>query len=265
MGVVSKASIVIAILIILSFGSSSAQLIVGLTVGNLDGIPIYADTGQIITVPVWAYSYDSIWFVHIPIATDDYFVAARLGGTLYFPFDSWDDCSFLAPYTDSPVPGYTSQCILGFADLDEEPNPCLFTDGQWIHVADILMRTTSNPDAVGDTMSFVEGYDPDGSGLIFGSVYHGVLPVEQLEVHWGRLILRPQIIDGIPGDVNHSNDVNGLDVVWLVNYLKGYGTPPIPIIRGDTNGDCNVNGLDVVYLVNYLKGIGPAPFWGNCP
>jgi hypothetical protein len=67
----------------------------------------------------------------------------------------------------------------------------------------------------------------------------------------------------IPGDANGSGDVNGLDVVFLVNYLKGLGPAPVPLLSGDANGDCAANGLDVVYLVNYLKG-GPAPLEGDC-
>jgi hypothetical protein len=66
-----------------------------------------------------------------------------------------------------------------------------------------------------------------------------------------------------PGDANGSYDVNGLDVVYLLNYLKGIGPMPDPLLSGDVNGSCQVNGLDVIYLVNYLKG-GPAPFEGDC-
>lgn len=70
-------------------------------------------------------------------------------------------------------------------------------------------------------------------------------------------------LDYLPGDANGSGDVNGLDVIYLVNYFKGLGPVPYPIERGDANGDCAVNGLDVVYLVNYLKG-GSAPLFGDC-
>ena len=66
----------------------------------------------------------------------------------------------------------------------------------------------------------------------------------------------------IPGDANGSGDVNGIDVVFLVNYLKG-GPAPFPILSGDCNGDCHANGIDVVYLVNFLKG-GSPPFGGDC-
>ena len=63
----------------------------------------------------------------------------------------------------------------------------------------------------------------------------------------------------LPGDANGSGNVNGLDVVYLVAYLKGGPPPPDPILRGDANGSCSVNGLDVTYLVSFLKG-GP-PRW----
>jgi hypothetical protein len=68
----------------------------------------------------------------------------------------------------------------------------------------------------------------------------------------------------LPGDANGSRDVNGLDVIYLVSYLKGYGPPPEPYLAGDANGSCDVNGLDVTYLVSYFKG-GNAPFMGQCP
>jgi subtilisin family serine protease len=67
----------------------------------------------------------------------------------------------------------------------------------------------------------------------------------------------------IPGDANGSGNVNGIDVVYLVSYLKGGPPPPDPILRADANGSCTVNGIDVVYLVSYLKG-GPPPFAGDC-
>lgn len=67
-----------------------------------------------------------------------------------------------------------------------------------------------------------------------------------------------------PGDVNSNSIVNGLDVVFLVNYLKGIGRPPDPLLAGDANGNCHTDGLDVIYLTNYFKGFGPAPARGIC-
>ena len=63
--------------------------------------------------------------------------------------------------------------------------------------------------------------------------------------------------------------VNGLDVMYLVNYFKGSGNPCLMVgssynlwASADANASCNVNGLDITYLTAYLKG-GPAPLY--CP
>jgi hypothetical protein len=63
----------------------------------------------------------------------------------------------------------------------------------------------------------------------------------------------------IRGDANGNGVLNGIDVVYLVAYLKGIGSPPDPFMAGDANGNGQVNGLDVTYLVAYLKGWGPPP------
>jgi immune inhibitor A len=68
----------------------------------------------------------------------------------------------------------------------------------------------------------------------------------------------------LPGDANNNGAVNGLDVTYLINYFKGLGFAPEPLLAGDANGNCQVNGSDVVYLVNYLKGVGEPPIAGNC-
>ena len=68
----------------------------------------------------------------------------------------------------------------------------------------------------------------------------------------------------LSGDANNNGEVNGLDVVYLVNYLKGMGPAPNPLLAADANGSCDVNGVDVTYLVNYLKGLGEEPVMGDC-
>lgn len=66
----------------------------------------------------------------------------------------------------------------------------------------------------------------------------------------------------VPGDCNDSGDVNGLDVVYLVNYLKG-GPAPIPRLSADVDGNCVIDAVDVVRLLDYLEG-GPEPVVGDC-
>ncbi len=78
----------------------------------------------------------------------------------------------------------------------------------------------------------------------------------------------------IPGDVNSSGAVNGEDVVYLVNYLKGIGSAPDSCICGganwlyaaaDVNGDCGVNEADVQYLGSFLEGGASPAFCEDCP
>jgi hypothetical protein len=55
------------------------------------------------------------------------------------------------------------------------------------------------------------------------------------------------------GDANGDLNINGSDVVYLINYFFVPGSPaPNPMEKADANNDCVVNASDVVYLINYL-------------
>jgi len=72
----------------------------------------------------------------------------------------------------------------------------------------------------------------------------------------------------VVGDVNGSDNYNGLDVTYGVNFFK-YGTPAPQCpdcppcsgwyYCGDVNGSNNYNGLDITYGVNYFKYGSPSP------
>jgi hypothetical protein len=71
--------------------------------------------------------------------------------------------------------------------------------------------------------------------------------------------------DYTPGDISGNHAVNGVDIVYAVNYLKGTGPhpptdcgglcpEPAPFYAaGDVNGNCAFNGIDVTFFVRYLK------------
>jgi hypothetical protein len=79
--------------------------------------------------------------------------------------------------------------------------------------------------------------------------------------------------DYVVGDVNGSDNYNGLDITYGVAFFKG-GSEPLcdecPPCSGwhycgDVNGSCNYNGLDITYGVAYFKG-GDAPIpCADCP
>jgi hypothetical protein len=83
---------------------------------------------------------------------------------------------------------------------------------------------------------------------------HPTITIPNVDVAIGTPTILDVWLGLLPGDANGSGIVNGLDVVFLVNYLKGQGPAPDPIQLGDANGDCVTNGSDVVYMVNYFKG-----------
>ena len=80
----------------------------------------------------------------------------------------------------------------------------------------------------------------------------------------------------LPGDINGNGSVNGVDIVFAVNYFKGQphippvdcypvcpGTPNPFYAAGDVNGNCAFNGIDITYFVRFLKGQVPSLL--HCP
>jgi hypothetical protein len=60
-------------------------------------------------------------------------------------------------------------------------------------------------------------------------------------------------------DANCNGVLNGVDAVYLVNYLKGVGPSYCCLCSGDANDSNAVNGIDVTYLIAYFKGGTPPP------
>ncbi|OGC90542.1 MAG: hypothetical protein A2W25_00455 [candidate division Zixibacteria bacterium RBG_16_53_22] len=234
-----------------------------LIVGNLDRSPMVVSPGQQVTVPVWFWSnpvnIDSLTFAHIPVASDNAFVISRNGGNLGWPLSEWDDASFLFPNADCNEAGFTNQGILGFACLTDtcNDNVWLYTDGEYWHIADFNLTIRSDTLLIGDTTRLIEGCDPANAGMMFTCS-------NDMSAHIPHAFFNLLQIERLSGDANFSGAVNGIDVTYMVAYLKGFGPAPVPYLAGDANGDCNVNGIDVVYLVVYLRGIGAPPIRADC-
>lgn len=199
---------------------------------------------------------DTINYVFIPVGSNDTVISSREGGIAYFPFINWD-YQFMdpAPHGDS---GFTNQSFLAGPPLNGWWSP-LNTSEDTINVLSFYMYTSDDSSLLNRTVCpFIEGYDPASGGLIWG-IQDGITPVIPDQTSSCLYF-----VDYLAGDANGSGFVNGVDVTYLVAYLKGYGPPPDPFLGGDANGDCLANGMDVVYLVAYFKGFGPEPRLGNC-
>jgi len=71
-------------------------------------------------------------------------------------------------------------------------------------------------------------------------------------------VVRPYVC----GDADGNEEVNILDIVYLINYKYKGGFAPEPMEAGDADGIPPVNILDIVYLINYKYKSGPEPL---CP
>jgi bacillopeptidase F len=146
--------------------------------------------------------------------------------------DGWAGTSMACPH------------VAGVVALMRQANPNLTSE----QVKRILLATADDRGGPGDDNAY-------GAGVV--NAYEAVMAALQ----WG------QPCRYISGDVNADSLFNGLDVVYMVSYLKG-GPSPIYIcectpdnhwfVAGDINGTCAFEGVDVTYAVRYLRG-GPVP------
>ncbi|PKK83890.1 MAG: hypothetical protein CVT49_06475 [candidate division Zixibacteria bacterium HGW-Zixibacteria-1] len=91
-------------------------------------------------------------------------------------------------------------------------------------------------------------------------LYWGMLTLPNIEYGAGRVdALRP-ILDLNLGDVNGSDNMNLLDILYLIDMLYKSGPPPEPIEDvGDVDCSGDINLMDVTLLINYLYRGGPEP------
>ena len=64
------------------------------------------------------------------------------------------------------------------------------------------------------------------------------------------------------GDANGDGQVNGNDLLFLINYCFAGGPAPNPLEVADVDCNGSVNGNDILFMINYMFEGGPAP---NCP
>ena len=66
-----------------------------------------------------------------------------------------------------------------------------------------------------------------------------------------------------PGDVDHSNSVNIIDLTYIVDFIFRGGPGVTPEFMGDLNGDCSsLNIIDLTYIVDLIFRGGPQPVPG---
>jgi len=66
------------------------------------------------------------------------------------------------------------------------------------------------------------------------------------------------------GDANGDNEINLLDITYIIDFLYLDGQTPDPIESADVNQSGSVNLLDITFLINFLYIYGPEPCY-NIP
>ncbi len=91
----------------------------------------------------------------------------------------------------------------------------------------------------------VVGFDMEGRHLYAGDVYCFLSLYVDLPY--------------VCGDVDNNDEINILDIIFLVDYKFKNGPAPDEPKSADVNGDGLANVLDIVYLINYKFKDGPYP------
>ncbi|MCP4704795.1 MAG: hypothetical protein GY865_09315, partial [candidate division Zixibacteria bacterium] len=94
-----------------------------------------------------------------------------------------------------------------------------------------------------------------------GNYYYKVKAMDK-ENQWSgysemvsTLVEKPYIC----GDVDGIEDINILDVVFIINNVYKNGPDPEPLEAGDVDGIAPINILDIVHLINFIYKSGAAP------
>ncbi|UCE66733.1 MAG: carboxypeptidase regulatory-like domain-containing protein, partial [Candidatus Zixiibacteriota bacterium] len=182
-------------------------------VGNRDGSPIPALIGGRLDIPVWGATEsgnteDSVVFMHIPVASFDSAITARQGG--YFPdtlVGLWDYVHFEPPDLNQPKPFWTSQSMLGFAEISSPTNPqnYLVTDGDTVLICTFVMQVTDDVSFQDDTISILrEGYSPRNEVLLWG-LSDGITPIFPTSFYSSVYFLSQSQVGYISGTVFDSS------------------------------------------------------------
>lgn len=147
-------------------------------------------------------------------------------------------------YADSQI------IVTGIADMPGGGDSISLPPGNGLIFTIHLEFYDNNVCSTSQLIDFTLGHISDPSGYI---LYSNQLTPDFFYVLPGNCYDSPR------GDVNCSGQLNGLDVLYLVTFLKGQGPSYCCLCTGDANNSNSVNGLDVTYLVGYFKGANPPP------
>jgi hypothetical protein len=184
----------------------------------------------------------------------------------------------LNPEPDTLLIPFDPEVVLNNLGINTEinfPTSCMiFLGDSLVYLAEGTCNEPLSPDA-SDSIRFME-FLPPASGMYRFSF--NVSLQNDRDISNDSVSTQLEIFLGncsyILGDINGNGVVNGLDIVYGINYFKGGNPPPytcqcgslgLIYIAGDINASCSFNGIDITDMVNFFGGFSdlyPCPF---CP
>ncbi len=90
------------------------------------------------------------------------------------------------------------------------------------------------------------------------TILSGRLDTSIVKIRHGTLT----VLSGTCGDVNCNQQINLLDITYIIMFLYKGGPEPCNMWAADVNSSGGINLLDITYMIAYLYKGGPPP---NCP
>jgi len=200
-------------------------------------VPIYIWNDELLGGFSLGFTYDS---TELEIVKKTYDTTASV-----IPFDSRSDIkeNILA----------AGQYLIGWIDWSAE-SPILATttnNARLLITLNFKVRSTATRKIIVIDSLFIPPHGP----FVLSTQFGYSLGPQYMHCPEGDIILG----DTPCGDADVSQDVNLVDVVYLINYIFRGGAPPQDIREGDVDCDLRLTIADVVYLINYIFSGGLAP------
>jgi hypothetical protein len=142
----------------------------------------------------------------------------------------------------------------GNDDIAGDAGGAFVFEGSGSITPDTTILGSTSSEELGYAVSLWQGFENNHTYII-------ALGAPSYNNYQGRTYIFKEVADAgfVCGDVNNSDNVNILDITYLISYLYKGGPPPDPMESADVNSSGNVNLLDITYLIAYLYKDGPAP------
>jgi hypothetical protein len=235
--------------------------------GGRDGSPVPAVIGEKLAIPTWGATnpydlVDSVVYINMLLSSRNDIIVSR--DAIFYPdtlMGRWDELPRINPFPDT-TPGWTVDQLLGFAYIQDPPNPenFFFTRGDTALIGWFTMHVANDSSLLGDTICpFKEGYTPIEQGQFWGmadgmvrifppTTYSSLYFLGLSEVGYISGNLSWQYSGPIPGAKVKIIDDYKIDSTDAAgNYLLGWLTQGSYVIRIYKTGiiDTTIAGIEI--------------------